>query len=156
MTQSVELNFRLATASEISVLSGMIEDYHLFDHIPFEKTQVESVLSRLIDQPELGQPWFICLGSQIIGYIIITFGYSVEYLGKNAFIDELYLKSEYREKGYGQKAMQFGQEIARKLGLSALHLEAERDNTRALHVYRKMGFQDPDRVLMTYWVHGKK
>lgn len=156
MTQKTDLNFRQATHSEITILSGMIEEYHRYDHIAFDQSIVESVLDRLIRQPELGQPWLICLGDQVIGYISITFGYSIEYLGRNAFIDELFIKPEYREKGYGQKAMQFAQEIARKEGLSALHLEAERNNSRALHVYRKMGFQDPDRVLMTYWTQEKK
>jgi ribosomal protein S18 acetylase RimI-like enzyme len=48
--------------------------------------------------------------------------------------------------------LQYVSEQARLLGIHALHLECERQNTPAMTLYRKFGFKDPDRVLMTYWV----
>jgi ribosomal protein S18 acetylase RimI-like enzyme len=38
------------------------------------------------------------------------------------------------------------------LGVHTLHLEVERKNVRAHHLYRKMGFEDHDRYLMTKWL----
>jgi len=38
------------------------------------------------------------------------------------------------------------------LGVKALHLEVERTNTAAQAFYRKIGFKDHSRYLMTKWL----
>jgi ribosomal protein S18 acetylase RimI-like enzyme len=40
-------------------------------------------------------------------------------------------------------------EACRELGVRALHLEVEKDNVPAAELYRKRGFEDRDRRLMT-------
>ena len=37
-------------------------------------------------------------------------------------------------------------------GVSALHLEVERQNEAAQGFYRRLGFKDHDRYLMTRWL----
>ena len=45
--------------------------------------------------------------------------------------------------------MAFAETQCRAVGVRALHLEVERDNTNARALYRKVGFVDHDRYLMT-------
>ena len=76
-------------------------------------------------------------------------GYSIEYGGRDAFIDEVYIRAAYRGQGIGRQAMMFAETQCRALGVRALHLEVARDNTNAHALYRKVGFVDHDRYLMT-------
>jgi len=84
-----------------------------------------------------------------VGYLVITFGYSLEYHGQDAFIDELFIEANYRHQGIGTKAMEFALEACRELGIHALYLEVERANIAGQALYRKFGFEDSDRYLLT-------
>lgn len=80
-------------------------------------------------------------GESRLGYIVLTFGYSLEMGGRDAFIDELFLIETVRGKGIGKRVMELIQAEARRLGVHALHLEVGRENERAQRVYRVAGFQ---------------
>jgi GNAT superfamily N-acetyltransferase len=41
-----------------------------------------------------------------VGYIVLTFGYSLEYLGRDAFIDEFYLRESYRGRRWGRRTLE--------------------------------------------------
>ena len=117
-----------------------------------------SEYERLIDRglfredERLGGVWLIRSGASAVGYVVLTLGYSIEFRGRDAFLDELYLRPEARGRGAGRKALEFVEGVCRSLGVRALHLEVERANAGAQALYRKAGFVDPDRYLMTKWV----
>ena len=46
----------------------------------------------------------------------------------------------------------FAEGVCRGRGVRALHLEVERENTRAQSIYRRAGFVDHDRYLLTKWL----
>jgi ribosomal protein S18 acetylase RimI-like enzyme len=72
--------------------------------------------------------------------------------GRDAFIDEIYIRESHRGKGIGAKVIKFVEETCRSLEVQALHLEVERANTRAQAFYRKIGFQGHNRYLLTKWI----
>ena len=78
-----------------------------------------------------------------------SLGWSLEYGGRDAFIDEIFVSPSYRDRGLGRRALDAIAEACLELEVRALHLEVERDNVRASELYRKWGFEDSDRRLMT-------
>ena len=90
--------------------------------------------------------------NEVIGYIVLTFGFSLEFHGRDAFLDELYLSEEYRGKGIGEASLGFVEALCQREGIKALHLEVERRNRRAQELYRQAGYQDHDRYLLTKWL----
>jgi ribosomal protein S18 acetylase RimI-like enzyme len=100
----------------------------------------------------IGRVFLITMGGEITGYAVLTFGYSLEFRGRDAFVDELYLRDEYRGRGIGKRALEFLAGVCADNGVCAMRLEVERSNTRAQSVYRKFGFEDHDRYLMTKWL----
>ncbi|HYP53210.1 MAG TPA: GNAT family N-acetyltransferase, partial [Pyrinomonadaceae bacterium] len=62
---------------------------------------------------------------------------------------EFYLREEARGRGAGRRALEFVEGECRALGVRALHLEVERVNTNAQNLYRRCGFKDHDRYLLT-------
>ena len=82
----------------------------------------------------------------------MTLGYSLEFHGRDAFIDELYVVPEYRGRGIGSNVMRIVEDACRELGVRAVHLEVERDNPAARALYLRFGFKEHDRLLMTRWI----
>ncbi len=148
----MKISFRCANTSDIEILIEFIRECHKLEHLPFDGSIVHTLLANLLNNESLGGVWLIQDETVAIGYIILTFGYSLEFLGRDAFIDELYIRESHRGQGIGTKAIQFIQEICPSLGIQALHLEVDRTNTAAQALYRKVGFEDHDRYLMTKWI----
>jgi len=63
-----------------------------------------------------------------IGYVVLSFDFSLEYGGKNAWIDELFVRPEFRGHGIGSRTLDFAAQTARELAAKVLHLEVNRDN----------------------------
>jgi ribosomal protein S18 acetylase RimI-like enzyme len=84
-----------------------------------------------------------------IGYIILTLGFSIEHGGRDGFIDEFYVIPEMRGLGLGRRMMQIAEEAARALGVRTLHLEVENRNKTAQAIYRKTGWRDTQRKLLS-------
>ncbi len=118
----------------------------------FDEPAVCEVLRKFLASLDLGRAWIFCDGETPVGYIVLTFGYSFEYHGRDSFIDELYIEPQYRRQGIGKRAMQFVEERARELGVNAIHLEVDQGNHSAEELYRRAGFDDHSRFLMTKWL----
>jgi ribosomal protein S18 acetylase RimI-like enzyme len=79
-------------------------------------------------------------------------GFSFEFFGTDAFIDELYVLPQFRRRGFGLQAVKYLEAEANKLGVNAVHLEVDEGNDPAYELYRRMGFAHHDRFLMTKWL----
>jgi GNAT superfamily N-acetyltransferase len=145
----MHITFIEADRSNIDTLVNFMALYYAYDHIPFNREAARSAMEQLMNNHSLGRAWVIRSGDEAAGYCVLTLGYSLEYRGRTAFIDELFVKEEYRGKGIGTRALEFLKDIARALGVTALRLEVERKNASAHGMYRKAGFEDQDRHLMT-------
>jgi ribosomal protein S18 acetylase RimI-like enzyme len=101
-------------------------------------------LHRLLRSPLAGVVWVIEAGGRDqrspIGYLVLTIGYSLERGGRDSFIDELYVRSEWRGRGLGTHAVATAEAGARRLGVRAVHLEVDTTNDRARRLYERVGF----------------
>lgn len=141
--------FRPVARADIELLLQFMREYYEFDHLSFDERVARAALENFIDDPAFGRVWWLSVNGELVGYLILTLGYSIEYGGRDAFIDEVYIRAGYRGQGIGRQAIAFAETQCRALGVRALHLEVERDNTTAHALYRKVGFVDHDRYLMT-------
>jgi ribosomal protein S18 acetylase RimI-like enzyme len=145
----METTFRIAAPSDIEALLMFMREYYEFDHLPFDEQRARVAVVGFLADESLGRVWLIRYQGEEIGYLVLTLGYSLEYGGRDAFIDEVYIRESYRGKGIGKIALAFAEDVCRALGVRALHLEVERANTAAYGLYRKVGFVDHDRYLLT-------
>ncbi|MCI0693638.1 GNAT family N-acetyltransferase [candidate division KSB1 bacterium] len=126
-----------------------MREFYDYDHLPFDEPAARQALENILQDHALGRVWLIQDGEQAIGYVVLTLGYSLEYHGRDAFVDEIYISASHRGKGIGTQIIQFLEEVCRNLEVQALHLEVERANTKAQAFYHKVGFEDHDRYLLT-------
>jgi GNAT superfamily N-acetyltransferase len=147
-----EIHFRLATIADLDVLVSFMQQFYALDQYPFDELIARSALTMLIEESSLGRLWIIS-NEEAIGYIAVTFGYSLEFHGRDAMIDELFLAAPHRHQGIGTKTLQFVAQQCRHLGIHALHLEVEHTNEAGLRLYRHLGFEPHEqRYLMTKWI----
>jgi ribosomal protein S18 acetylase RimI-like enzyme len=145
----MKTTFKIAECADIETLLEFIREYYEFDYLLFDEQVARAALTKFVGDESLGRVWLISYEDEAIGYLILTLGYSLEYGGRDAFIDEVYIRESHRGREMGQRALTFAEDACRSLGVRALHLEVERANTNAHGLYRKAGFVDHDRYLMT-------
>jgi GNAT superfamily N-acetyltransferase len=143
---SAEITFKPAQSSDLEELAGLRQAAR-----GANQAGAGDRLDRLISGNSLGQAWLIQADNASIGYMVVTFSYSLEFHGRDALLDELYLPDPYRQN-YGLPSLKFAQAFCQSLGVNALHVEMERDNGVDQALYRAAGFKDDDSYLMTKWV----
>ena len=143
------INYQVAAIADLPILLELVQEFHEGERLHFDETLDREVLANFVADAALGQLWLIMLESDAIGYILITFGYSLEYRGRDAFIDEFYIRPPYRRQGLGTQTLAFAEKACRELGIQALHLEADFNNPDAQRLYHRTGYQPHKRVLMT-------
>jgi ribosomal protein S18 acetylase RimI-like enzyme len=148
----METSFRIAGPADADALVEMMRDFNAHERIAFDEREVRAVLAQLFANEGYGLAFLVVLNGEVAGYVVVAFGFSVEFRGRDAFIDELFVKEEFRGRGLGGAALRFAEGLCRVRGVRALHLEVERENTGAQSVYRRAGFVDHDRYLLTKWL----
>ncbi len=145
----MDITFRVATRTDLDLILPLVQAYYEFDHLSFDERVARTALEHFMNDPTFGRVWLISVDRELVGYLILTLGYSIEYGGRDAFIDEVYIHAEYRGRGIDSRVLSFAEEECRALGVRALHLEVEQENTQTQRLYRKVGFLDHARYLMT-------
>ena len=148
----MSISFRLGTAGDFDALLPLVRDFYDFERLPYDEPRLRNLLAGLISDERLGRLIVFDSGDGLIGYMVLGFGFSLEFHGRDCFVDEFYVRSEWRSKGIGRDAVEFAAKLCRNLGIDALHLEADHINVRGHEFYKRLGFKDHERHLMTRWL----
>ena len=98
-----------------------------------EKYQSAAAIRRQIDAEDYH--YFLLLANDApIGYIGIVLE------KRSLFLSKLYIKKEFRGKGYAVAAIAFCSEICQENGLEKIWLTVNKHNTGSIAAYRQMGF----------------
>ena len=76
---------------------------------------------------------------KIIGYGILAKSYSTEFGGECIWIEDIFIETQWRGRGYGSKFIEYVKEIYPN---KILRLETEHENLKALNVYKNFGFKE--------------
>jgi diamine N-acetyltransferase len=143
---------RLAALEDIPLVLPMMREFYALEGIPFDAGRATSLLEQLISEPRNGRLVLIDHKTVPVGYMIVGFGFSIEFGGRDALLDELFVKPEFRGLGFGKASIDYAERICVENGIQALHLESDHFNDRAHELYLRLGFKDHKRHLMTKWM----
>ena len=138
-----------AGPADLDALLPMLERFNAGEGIAFDAAVARRALGELLARPELGCVFRIVEAGATVGYGALTFGWSLEWGGRDAFIDEIYLEPPQRGRGLGRTALHALMDEARALGVRALHLEVDAENAPAQVLYRSEGFSGSERRLLS-------
>lgn len=141
--------FSKARVEDAEALLTLQQAYYAEDGYPFDEAHARTALVGLLSDPRSGLVWVARGAGEPVGYLVVTFGYSLEYGGRDAFIDELYIAPGHRGRGLGREAVRLAREACVAAGVRALHLEVEVGKDAALRIYRDAGFAGQGRHLLT-------
>jgi ribosomal protein S18 acetylase RimI-like enzyme len=147
MNQSVSLLD--AEISNIEQVLVLIQDFYQHFDYPYTEAEKRLTLEELFKTPTAGCIYLIQKEQRIVGYVFLSFYFSIEFGGVTAFIDELFVLPRDRGQGTGSRIIHLVEQKCIELNLKAIHLESERTNERAIALYSKLGFVDHNRRLMT-------
>lgn len=139
----------LAGPADLGTLLPMLERFNASQGYAFDAASARVTLGSLLARPELGRVYRIVQASETLGYAALTFGYSLEWGGRDAFVDEIFVEAGHRARGVGRAALRELIEEARVLGVRALHLEVEAGNPAGQSLYRSEGFSGGERHLLS-------
>jgi ribosomal protein S18 acetylase RimI-like enzyme len=146
------IRFRPAEAGDVDAILAMMRGYYGQDGYTFVDEEARAAALMLINNPSLGRLWVAGDGETVVAYVAVALGFSFEYRGREAFVDELFVAESHRGRGLGREALEIAESYCREAGINALHLEVERHRGPALELYRRRGFEDYGRSLMTKWL----
>ena len=135
-----DVSLQVAQVDDVAELRELVRSYHAFEGVSCPGGDIDAAVSPLLGESDLGRCWMIRADEVTVGYVAICFGYSIEFGGRDAFVDEMYISEQYRGQGIGTEVLRLLKSESLALGVKALHFEVSCDNERAQRLYEKSGF----------------
>ena len=140
---------RPATEADIPTILLMMQDFNAIEAIAFDRVAFAPRLRELIGNHALGGVLVFTVDDAPAGYAIVTWGWDLEFGGRDAFLTELYVAAERRRHGVGRQGLAAARAFAKAGGAHALHLLVRHDNAPARALYEADGFSTQPRLVMT-------
>src|SRR5262245_40465731 len=144
----VEATFKAADHADVDVLLALRREFCRHQEIGLDEQRARVAMARLLDDRSLGGVWLIDSGGATVGYVVLIFSYSLEFDGRDAYVDEIYLQELHRGRGLGQQTLLFAERVCAALGVRALHLGVNHNNPQARAAFLRAGFEDRNHSLL--------
>ena len=150
-TDSRAVKVRAARASDQSALLAMMAPFNRSEGIPWRPTLVAPALARLLRSPRLG---LVLVAENVptrklVGYVVATYNYDLEFAGPDAFVTELFIRPRERGKGHARLLLQAVTHAVDQKGARAVHLLVRPENRTARRLYASVGFEPVPRLMMS-------
>jgi ribosomal protein S18 acetylase RimI-like enzyme len=133
---------RKATLEDLDQLTNLFDQYVVFYKKPSNYEKHKSYLKERIENNE-ATIFIACDDAdldKIIGFTLIYITFSSLALNKILILNDLYVNSEVRKNGVGEKLILQTVELAKELGSNLIRLRTAKNNIVAQGLYHKMGF----------------
>lgn len=133
---------RAANLADADGIALLVAEYWQFEGIEgFDAKRVRALLVRVLATPASGGCWVASVGSQLVGYLLAVYMFSLEHGGTMAEIDEFYVRAPARSGGVGAQLLELAERDMALLGLVRLQLQLGVGNRRGGEFYRRHGFE---------------
>ena len=140
-----DITLELAGPAQLEELLPLVADYHVFEEVETSAELRRGSVAKLLQDKTLGEVWLVRKVGIVIGYIAVCYSYSIEFGGRDAFVDEFYIAAAERGKGIGGRILKEITTLLRMRGVVAVHLEVDGSNERARAAYARAGFSSRDK-----------
>ncbi|MEM7718634.1 MAG: GNAT family N-acetyltransferase [Pseudomonadota bacterium] len=140
----------LASPDDMEKVARMVAAYHAFEGIDSDETMRQAALDPLLQGSPHGAIWLIGPKMAPVGYIAVSFGWSIELGGLDGVVDEFWIREAVRGRGMGGEALIALQKTLQDAGIVALSLEVAHENATAQRLYARAGFAARDYQFMTW------
>lgn len=128
-----------ATTSDVTELVRLMEEFHAESGYVLDRQWAGRSFVTLLRDQSLGKVWLVRCGELVVGHVVLTVRFSMEYGGTDAFIDDLFVRPEHRRRGAASAALSAVLAECRERKVLALHVEVGQDNVAANALYTRFG-----------------
>ena len=143
-------SIRRAMPADAEAILPMATELYAIEELEFEPARARVALGKLLGDAGLG---FAVVADDpaggLAGYAICTFGFDLEFAGRDAFVTEVLVAAAWRGRGLGPLLLEAVEREAAACDVHALHLLVRPDNPKALAVYHARGFTQNPRVFLS-------
>jgi ribosomal protein S18 acetylase RimI-like enzyme len=139
---------RLARPEDLATLLPLVAAFHAEEGIESSEEQRISAVQPLLEGIPYGAVYLIGPARAPVGYIVVTFSWSVEFGGMDGFVDELFIRPPVRGRGIASEVLIALPRTLAEAGIRALHLEVDKDNEAAQRLYARARFQARERYML--------
>lgn len=138
----------LASSEHLDKLDALVAAFHAEQGITLRDDKRRDGLRPLLEGIPHGVAYLIGPPRAPIGYVIVTFGWSVEFGGLDGFIDEIFVRPGVRGRGIATETLQALPQALAHAGLKAIHLEVDRSDEKTQSLYQRAGFTSRARYML--------
>ena len=138
----------LARPEDINRVLALVAAFHAEEGLESTDEARYAALMPLLEGIPHGCIYLIGPARAPLGYVIVTFGWSVEFGGMDGFVDEIFIRPAVRGRGIASEVLIELPKALAAAGLTALHLEVDRENETAQRLYTRTGFRPRDRYML--------
>ncbi|PJK08462.1 hypothetical protein CO608_08580 [Lysobacteraceae bacterium NML08-0793] len=146
------MSIRAAQPRDLAAVIAAMQDFYTLEKLPWDAARQETLLQNLLQTPEAGRLLIAEQNAQLAGYAVIGFCFSLEFSGRFALLDELYVLPDFQGQGLSKALMQAAEQLAQENQCKAIRLEVSDDNPKARDIYLRAGYKMQPRRLMSLWL----
>jgi GNAT superfamily N-acetyltransferase len=136
---SESFTIRRIRENEIPLLISLINEMAEFEKLTSEVAVDERILSEQIFIKKRAEVVLAEKDNHVIGYCIYFYNFS-SFMGRSGlYIEDIYIKPEYRGQGFGRKAFSYLEETAVSEGCARMEWACLNWNQTAIDFYEKNG-----------------
>ena len=120
----------------LSLLGEQLDEHDINVSLDALRAAVEAVL----DNAARGMFLLAEVDGSVIGFAYLTYVWSMEHAGRCAWLEEMYVRPDWRGRGVGTALLRRAIEEARAVGCRAVDLEVDAAHSRAENLYARDGF----------------
>lgn len=143
------MEIRPAGRPDVPSLVELMQAFYAEADFPLASASAANTFEALLGDPRLGGVWVATDGTDVIGHVVLTVSFSMEYGGLRGFIDDFYVRPAARGRGAGACLLGAVREAAAARGVRALLVETSADNETAVRAYARAGYADSGHMLMS-------
>lgn len=128
----------------------LVADHHGEQALSQPEDARRAALEPLLAGSPHGAIYLIGPGRAPIGYLVLSFGWSIVAGGMTGAVDEIYIRPAVRGRGIGSEVLTNLPKALAGAGLQVLHVEVPRDNEAAQRLCSRLRFAPhPDGLRMS-------
>lgn len=131
----------LANTEHFERLAALIDAFHEETGLTTTAQSRADAIGPLLEGSPLGVAYLIGPPRAPIGYIVLSFGWSIEFGGMDGVIDEIYIRPGVRGRGIATEVLLTLPKALANAGLKALHLEVDIKDEDTQRLYQRSGFR---------------
>ena len=134
-----EITFRYARKADIPLILQFIRELAKYEGLENQLNVSEESIEDWIFIRNKAEVLFETVDNEVIGFCLFYHNFSTFMGGAGLYIEDLYIRPEYRNCGYGKKLFEKAAQIAVDRECKKLEFSCPNSNTTSMEFYKHMG-----------------